>query len=845
MQLKETLAVTFRLALRESRGGLKSMRLMLVALLLGVAVITAIGVLRDALFEGIERDARRILGGDVSISRPYRALTPEERGVMEEQGVVSETTEMRTMAVAERSKDTARRLVELKGVDALYPLYGEMEVDPYMTIEEALGEHNGRYGAVVDKSVLALLNLKVGDVLTVGKAKFEIRALLTREPDRIINTYQLGPRVLVNSAGFNATELVGPGSLVTYHYRWRLKQGVTESKAVETIHQHFPDAGWRIVTFQEAAPRLKEMLERLQHYISLIGMTVLLTAGMGIANAAQAWLFKRQQTIAVFKAIGATRAEVTAVYVWQLAGVSFLAAAAGLVLGWFLPQWLLPLLSELLPVTPVWQASPSLFMLTALFALLVVVAFSFWPLYRATCIRPAQAFRAAVDILPSGQFRWWHGAIYSLLIVALVALAAAITGGLTLTLQVGFGIVASFIMLYALVWGVQKTAPKLSHRCQLVWRYALNNLGRVGSASAAVVLSLGMGTALLVTVIVVEFNMQRQLGDGVPADAPAYFFLDIPAKEKEAFQNAVLAVEGTSRFVTYPTVRGRLTAIKGTNADNVTIAPDVQWAVRGDRVLATASTPPDNTIIEGEWWDKDYQGTPLVSITSDIAKGMGLHVGDTLGFDILGNKVEATIASIRDVDWRSYRMNFAIIFSPGSLEKFPLTYLATVRATPEAEDAILTRVGSEFPSIAMIRLREALQEAARMMDNIAAIIRIVALFAVLMGAMVMVTALGLTQQRRMLDHTILKVLGAPRKLIMHILTAEFLVLGVLSAVAAAMLGMISAWLLVTYVLKSSFYLPTGLLLATAAGTVAVVLITGLAVTWKSLGNKPLTLLRNE
>jgi putative ABC transport system permease protein len=306
-----------------------------------------------------------------------------------------------------------------------------------------------------------------------------------------------------------------------------------------------------------------------------------------------------------------------------------------------------------------------------------------------------------------------------------------------------------------------------------------------------------------------------------------------------------LAIPGTSHYVSYPAVHGRLTTIKDVAADKAPVTPEAQWAVQGDRVLTEMETPPDNPLVDGNWWSPEYMGEPRVSVSSDIAKGLGLMIGDHLGFDLMGTQIDAKVASIREVDWRNYRMNFAFILSPGVLDKLPQTYLATVQSTREAEEGVLNQLSTAYPNVAIVRLREALQEVGSLVDKVASVINVIAFFALVMGALVMATAVSVTLKRRMLDHTLLKVLGATRALIMRILAAEFAVVGTAAAIAAALLGMVASYLMVTFVLKIPFVLPVSILLFTALLTVAGITLLGLGATWRSLKAKPLAILRND
>jgi putative ABC transport system permease protein len=405
---------------------------------------------------------------------------------------------------------------------------------------------------------------------------------------------------------------------------------------------------------------------------------------------------------------------------------------------------------------------------------------------------------------------------------------------------------ASFALIYGLTRAMRRASSMFARRGGLEWRYAMGNLDRVGSAASQVLVALSIGTGLMVAIMLLEHNVMRQLSVDAAQEAPAFFVLDVPEEKRESFANDAQAIAGVGEVVMYPAIRGRITEIHGISAADAPVSADVVWAIRGDRVLSFGDTPPPGSeVIEGQWWPKDYKGEPQVSITKDLAQGMQLGVGDTLAVDVMGQRVPATIAAVREVDWRNYRMNFALIFSPNALQSFPHQYMATVEASAESEATFLRLMGRDYPLVAVVRLREALQDATRLVQQVAGAVSMVAWFALLMGAMVVTTALAASQQRRVKEHTIFKVLGATRRRIVTMLASEFLVLGVLSLLAAWLLGGVTAWLMVTQVFKSSYSLSAPVLFFTGVGCVLLAVITGLATSWKSLSIRPLRLLRNE
>ncbi|MBI1275238.1 FtsX-like permease family protein [bacterium] len=845
------LKIAAAFALREARGGMKSMRLMLLAMALGVALITAIGVVRDSLFTGIEADSRTLLGGDISLSRTYQAARDDELAWMQKQGRVSHTVELRSMATlldGPKEATPPTRLIELKAVDETYPLNGAVQLEPATPVHELLAERDGHFGVAVDRDLLKVMNANIGDRLRIGEKVVMIRAVLTREPDRVTNTYLLGPRVLASQAMLDASGLIAPGSIVTYRYRVALENPANAEAAVAGAQTLFAKGGWKMQTWHNAAPRLKELLDRLQRYIGLVGLAVLVTGGMGVANAVTAWFDRRQSNIAILKSVGTPMNVIAMTYAIQLLIAATLAVSIGMLAGCLAPGFFMPMFEGALPISPIWKYKPGFLVAVASFSLLTACTFGYWPLYRATQFRPAQIFRAGAGIVRGdAPVTLFHIIGYAAAIGLMALLAGKVVGDIKLTLVFASGVALGMVALAALATGIRWLASRMARQGRLEWRYALANLSRPHAPTASVILSLGMGTALLVAVMLMKDNMLRQVGGDLPEEAPTYFVLDIPEENLAAFESIGKDTAGISQVITYPAIHGRITAIKGMDAAHADITPEVNWAIQGDRVLSFSDEPPpESAVKQGTWWPKDYDGAPQLSITEDLAKGMHLKTGDQLTVEVLGQPITATVTSIRDVNWRNYRMNFALIFSPTTLSHLPHNYMATLKTRGEdADAAFLTAMSGAMPSVPVVRLKEALQDASALVMKIAQVVQAVALVATAMGIAVMATAIAATQSNRMFDHTMFKVLGATRRRILTMLATEFTVTGVSAVLAAWVLGSLATWVMMTEVMRSPFELSVATLLGTGFFALLTAVLLGLGLTWRLLTLRPLRVLRND
>jgi putative ABC transport system permease protein len=360
-----------------------------------------------------------------------------------------------------------------------------------------------------------------------------------------------------------------------------------------------------------------------------------------------------------------------------------------------------------------------------------------------------------------------------------------------------------------------------------------------------VVLSLGLGLSVLVAVMLVEGNLRTEIETRLAEHAPADFFIDIQPDQLAGFEGIVHATPG-ARFEQVPMLRGRITRLNGTPVEAAKVAPEAQWAVRGDRGLTYSAEPPAGSrLVAGSWWPSDYRGPPLVSFDAELAQGMGLKVGDTLTVNVLGREVTATIASLRRIEWARLGINFAVVFAPGTLETAPQTHLAAVYLAPEAEDALVRQVTDRFPNVSAIPVREALAAVARVVGMIGAALRVVALVTLAAGVLVLGGAVAAGHRRRVYDAVVLKVLGARRRLIAAAFVIEYGLLGLATAAVAAGLGTFAAYALVTGPMNADWvFLPLPLL-ATLALALLLTLGLGFAGTWRALGAAPARYLRNE
>lgn len=839
-------SLAVRLARRELRGSARGFRIFIACLALGVAAIAAVGSTRAMLEDSISSDAREILGGDLLVDIVHRPASPEERAAMESAGTVAASAEMRAMARAE-NEQAARTLVELKTVEAAYPLYGTLETSPPLPRAELLAQRNGVWGVAAAPELLTKLGVDIGDMLRIGETRFEIRAAITREPDRIGGSglFSLGPRAMISADALPDTALVQPGSLIHYNYRLRLPESLPSAGFVESLNESFPDAGWRIRTLDESSPRLTRLIGRVTMFLSFVGLTALLVGGVGVANAVRAWLDGKISTIATLKCIGAPRALVFRIYLLQVLALAMIGIVIGLVIGAVLPMVASDLLAQVVPIRISSGLFPEPLIVAAVFGLLTALTFSVWAIARAGDIPAASLFRSLVS-----PTKGWPRAPYIVFTVllggALAGLAIATASDAYFAIWFVVGSLAAMVTFRLAAAGIARGAARLKDIRRPALRLALAGLHRPGAPTASVVLSLGLGLSMLVTVATIEGNLSRQIAEELPADAPAFFFVDIQPDQIDPFTTLVADVPGVGRSEQVPMLRGRITAIDGVRASEAEVAQDARWVLRGDRGITWASEPPShNEIVSGEWWPADYTGEMLVSLDDRIAVGLGLDIGDTITVNILGREFTATIANTRQINWQRLAINFVMIFSPGVLESAPRMHIAVVHAEPAAEDTLERAVTDRFANVTSVRVRGALETVNALIGNVGLAVRLTAMITLVAGTLVLAGAIAAGHRRRIYDSVVLKVLGATRRDIVAAYVLEYGLLGLVTAAIAALVGSITGWAVVTYLLRLSWSFEP---MAVVVTTIIATLITvgaGLIGTWRAMGQKAAPWLRNE
>jgi putative ABC transport system permease protein len=837
-----------RFALREMRGGLRGFYVFIACVALGVMAIAGVGSFARSLTDGLAREGRVILGGDLAFSLIHREATATERAFLERQGRVSSAATMRAMA---RAADGQLALVELKAVDNAYPLYGSVKLDRDIPLSAALAERNGTFGAVVDATLLARLNIQPGARLTIGSAPVEITAVLTGEPDKLASGIAFGPRVIISEAALKATGLIQPGSLVRWHYRLAVPNG--SDRAAEAVTQaalaQVPDAGWEVRSRSNASPALERNVERFTQFLTLVGLTALLVGGVGVANAVKSHLDRKRDVIATLKSLGASGGYVFAVYLLQVIVLSLIGATIGVAVGAALPFAISGAFGAILPlpIAPALHATELL--LALLYGVLTAIAFAVWPLGRAQDVPASALFRDAVSV----EQRWPRrrfilAAAGAVAMLAGFAVFQAYDRRIALIFIAAAAVVFVALQLVGLL--LMAIARRVPHSRFTAVRLAVANIHRPGALTPTIVLSLGLGLALLVTVVQIDGNLRLQFAAALPERAPSFYFVDIQSGDAERFDAFIRERVPSAKLERVPMLRGRIVAVNDAKAEELKVQPAAAWALQGDRGITYSNDlPAGSRLIGGEWWAPDTKGPPLVSLEKRIADGLGLKIGDKITVNVLGRNITATVANLRSVDWQNLGINFVLVFSPGAFAGAPHTHIATLTwpgggGTLQEEIALVKAVAEAFPNVTTVRVKDALDAVGGIVRNLTLAVRGASMLALVAAVLVLGGALAAGHRHRVYDAVVLKTLGATRGRLIGAYALEYLLLGSATALFGVAAGSLAAWMVVTEVMNLPFVWLPGPAAAAAFGALAITIAFGLVGTFSALGHKPATVLRN-
>ncbi|MCW2335933.1 putative ABC transport system permease protein [Sphingobium sp. B2D3A] len=827
------LRASWSIARRDLNAGLRGLRLLFVCLFLGVATLAAIGSLTTSITSEIAARGQTILGGDIEARMSQREASEAEKQSLRALGTMSETIRLRAMANAVGAGDTdgpAAVLTELKGVDGAYPLYGKL------LLREGIYAPLAADRIMIGQALAERLQVRPGGALRYGTATFTIAGIIAEEPDRVGEGFTLGPVAIVSLEGLRRTGLIQPGSLYESKYRVRVAPGTDVEALRKRLEDEQAEAGWSFRDRENAAPGTSRFIERMGQFLSLIGLTALVIAGIGVSNGVSSYLAIKRGGIATFKVLGATSADIERIYLMQIGTVATIAITCGLIAGALLPPALIAVLGDVLPVQPGFRIHPLPLITSAAYGLLIAYIFTLPPLDRARTLPVAAILRAHVEPRSRLDRRSVAGVVLGVLSVLAIALGTAREPLFSAAVLGATAAVLGLLLL--LGWGISALARRVPRPRRPLWRLAIANLYRPGAQTSALVIALGLALTLFVTLAGVQTSLTAEIDRTVPKKAPNQFVLDIPSDQETRFRQIVAKEAPAAELNVVPALRGRIVAYAGQRVADMEELPEGAWFLRGERgVTYSATLPEGSDLVAGQWWAPDYVGPPLISLDEEAAKTLNLKIGDSMTVSVLGREIEAKIASLRKVNWDSMGFNYVMVISPSALASAPHSLTATI-TMDEAQGAGVTRaLLAAFPGVSVIAVAEVVEQISGLLEQMSGAIVAAASIAIFAGVAVLIGAIAASRQARSYDSVILKTLGATRWQILGTQAMEYALLAATLALVSLALGMGAAWYVIVQVFEFGWAPDWGVVLATLAGGAIITLGIGLA------GSIPLMSLR--
>ncbi len=786
------LLLAIRLLIREVRSG--ELTILVLALIIAVTSSTAISLFADRLQRTMTHQAADFLAADMVISSPQKLPKNWHEKAGEFSLNQAQTAEFSSVLI----ENEELLLAGIKAVSPSYPLRGYLKITDSDYQQQQTVRHGPPPGeAWVEKRILSALKLKPGDLLTVGEKGLKITKIITYEPDKRGDLYSLSPRVMINNSDLEATRVIQPGSHVHYYFQY---SGETSSllQFKRWIKPQL-NPSQRVMDIHEDRPQLGSALERAERYLGLSSIVVILISGVAIAMATRRYTERHFNTTAMLRCLGCKQNEILWLYLYQFLILGLFASAIGCLAGWLAQAYLFHLLADLLPqqvASPGWVAIVFGFVT----GIVILFGFAFPPILRLKRVPPLRVLRR--DLMPLPTSAW---IVYGVAMSVITVLVWRYTQDIKMTATIlGEGLLL-IIILGVIIWGLLMASKNLIPYLNLSWRFALQGLLRNQQGSISQMLAFSITLVAMILTFTVRTDLIDDWQKQLPENAPNHFALNIFADQLPAFQQDLLQnkISG-SRF--YPVVRGRLTAINNIPVQQI-VSKDSQGENATHRDLSltwTDQIPEENRIVAGKWWGAlGAEGKPLVSIEQKLAKSLDAELGDILTFTIGSQRLKATIASIRKVQWDTMKPNFYMIFPPGTLDGYAHTFITSF-FLPEQKKSLLNKLVKSYPSITVLEVDLILNQFKTILRQLTQAINYLLYFALLAGFMVLFAAVISTLDARVYDGAIMRTLGANRKLLNTTHLLEFLLLGFFSGVIALIISEGIIFALYSYVLHLDY-----------------------------------------
>ena len=839
----------FTMAVRETRSSWRRLLFFFICIAVGVAAVVMLRSVIQSVREVFGAEARALIAADVLISTS-REWTPAAREVIKrrlsEAGALGATDTVETPTMVRPAQGTAVRMVELRAVEAAFPLYGTVGLDGGQVYTHALLANQG---ALVRPELLTALSVKVGDGLVIGKATFTIRGVITNEPGRRVGDFSLGPRVIVDLADLPAAGLLNFGSRARRVLLVKVAEGQV-APLVDALREDFKDEFVSARSYRAQDDEIGRDFDRAENYLSLVGLVIVILGGIAVSSVTRVFVLQKMRSIAVLKCVGATSRQVIAVYLLQVMTLGLAGSLLGVALAragiaaipLLLGETRAPLLAQV-QYGITWSAASQ----GVGIGVLVSLLFSIVPLLQVRVVKPSLLLR---DEAVRGALDWTRVITIGLVGLALVGLASWQAA----SLQVGAIVCAGFgVLAFALQWTgrllVRALAP-LARSRRFPLRHAVLHLSRPGNQTRVILLAVGLGAFFIVGVRSLQSSLLEEFSMEFDAEAPDMFLMDVQRDQAEAMRSFLSDPGlGTGPFRLIPVLRARVTGVDGreTSLESLEDVRARGGLAREYTVTYREALEANERVVDGTFWNGPSP-EPEVSVEEGLRDRFQINVGDTIRFDILGRVVRARVTSVRAVEWRDSRSGgFMFVFRPGVLEQAPQTFIAPLRGPAGAagraqfQSALVQR----FPNVSVIDFLEILTTVRDVMSRVTLAISVVGGLVLFSGALILIGAVAMTKFQRVYEAAVFKTLGASTRMIAQMLLLEYGVLGLLAGAVGSLGAVALTWGVSRFALDIPWRLFAGEHLLAVAVTGMLVSAIGVFSSLDVLRHKPLATLRAE
>ncbi|MEO6588047.1 MAG: FtsX-like permease family protein [Pyrinomonadaceae bacterium] len=838
----------FNLTIREIRSSWRRLLFFFLCIAIGVGSIVALRSLIQNLGQAVGGDARALLTADIEISSTSD-FSPSEIALIEQainsSNIIEARNETINTSLMTRPTDEANEnlsFIELKGIAEDFPLVGNFVLSNGQPFDFKLLENNG---AIVQAILLEDLGIKVGDKIRIGETDFQIRGTFNDEPGGTGGGFRTGARVFVEKKAFDEAEITKNSGRVRRQILYRTSDNPTE--LAKNLREVLKGTTLRVRSYRESQENLNEQFAKTENYLSLTGLLILVLGGVGVWNVARVFVEQKQKAVAVLKCLGAGANKIITVYLLQILALGFIGSLFGVFLAqcalWFAQNRFAADLPEKLSYTVPLSAALQGILLGVLISLL----FSALPLLQVRNIKPNLLLRdeTGEKLRKLDWTKWIFGA---LCLGGLLGLAVWQAGSLMVGafFLVALGLTTGILYLAAVVLTLILKRTKIFGSFAV--SQAINSLYRPGNQTRIILLAVGLGAFVVLAVQSLQTNLVREFDFSRNERLPSMFFIDVQRSQVEDLKNLITQMSSEQPEIT-PTVRARISAVNGEAFDfnNREIRQQQGQIGREFAVTYRPNLDKNESIISGNWWSNESGDAAEVSVLDDMSETLNVKVGDYITFDISGRKIPAYVSNIRKIDVRNTRTAFVFVFRPGSLEKAPQSFAATIlnRLDGTQRAKIQRATLEKFPNVQVIDVADIISVVQKLVNNFVLAISFVGGFVILSGVLILIGSIGLTKSQRIYENAILKTLGAKRPVLATILFAEYGILGLLAGIIGAGFAALLSYAVSKYILNIDWEFDFVVFLLGVFITAVLVMIVGTLASFDVLFRKPLNTLRSQ